>query len=85
MALAHHEATHRDQQRRADAELFRAQQGRDDDIAPRFDSTIDAQAHLVSKAVDGQDLMHLRQADLPRQARILDRRLRRCTCPAAMP
>jgi hypothetical protein len=42
MALAHHDAAHGDQAGGADAELFRAQHRRDDDVAPGAHAAVGA-------------------------------------------
>ena len=76
MALSHHETAHGHQRRRADAELLRAQDGGDDDVAPGADAAVGAQAHAVAQIVEHQHLMRFGEPHLPGNAGVLDRGLR---------
>ena len=73
MALPHHETAHRHKRSRADAELFRAEDGGDDDVAPGAQAAIGAQAHAVAHIVEHQHLVGFSEAKLPRNAGELDR------------
>ena len=84
VTLAHEDAAHGDQRRRADAELLGAQHRRDDDVAAGLDAAVDAQAHPMPEPVQRQHLVHLRQSHLPGRARVFDRRLRRRAGAAGM-
>ena len=84
MTLAHHDASHGDQRRGADAIFIGAKHRRHDDVAARLQTAVGAQHHLVAKVVHGQNLMHLGQAHLPGQTGMLDRGLRAGAGAAAM-
>src|SRR3546814_18751872 len=49
MALAHHDAAHRNQRQRADAELLRAQNGGDHDVAPGLEPAVSSEERRVGK------------------------------------
>ncbi len=72
MALAHHDASGRDQRRGGEAELVGTQQRADDDIAACAETAIHLQRHAATEAVQHQGLVGFRKADLPRAARMLD-------------
>ena len=84
MALPHHDAAHGDQRSRADAVLLGAEHGGDHHVAAGLDAAVGAQQHLLAQPVQGQDLVRLRQAHLPRDAGVLDRGLRARAGAAAM-
>ena len=77
VALARHLAAHGDHRRGAKAVLISAEQGGDDHIAAGVEAAVDAQRHAPAQAVHHQHLLRLRHAQLPRRARVLDRRPRR--------
>jgi len=52
MALAHHDAAHRQKAGGADAVLLRAQHRRDDDVAPRTQAAIGTQRDLIAQVVE---------------------------------
>ncbi|MCY1170030.1 hypothetical protein D9M73_100880 [compost metagenome] len=85
MALAHHDAAHRHQRQRADAELFRAQDRGDDDIASGLEAAVGAQLDAPAQAVERQRLIDLAQAHFPRGPRIFDAGLRGGSGAADMP
>jgi hypothetical protein len=76
MALADHDAAHRDQRERADAEFLGAEDRGDDDVAPGLEPAIGAQLHAAAQAVESQRLVDFGQAHFPRRAGIFDRSLR---------
>ena len=76
MALAHHETAHGDKRSGADAEFFRAEDSRDDNVTACADAAIGAQAHAVTQVVEHQGLMRFGEAHFPRNAGVLDRCLR---------
>src|SRR5579875_144261 len=75
MAHSHHHTSHRDQSGGRKAELFGAQQGGDDDVATSFEVTVDLEPDAPAQVVHHEHLLRLRQAELPRDARVLDRTL----------
>ena len=77
MALAHHQTAHGDQGGGADAIFLGAQHGGDDHVAAGADPAVGPQRDRAAQIVQRQHLMGLGQADLPRQARVLDRGLGR--------
>ena len=76
VALAHHDAAHRHQRQRADAELFCAQDRGDHDVAPGLQPAIGAQLHAVAQAVERQHLIGFGQPHFPRRSGIFDAGLR---------
>ena len=74
VALAHHDAAERDEDRRAEAELLGPQQGGDGQVAAGLQLPVHLDADAVAQAVGDQRLLRLRQAQFPRQARVLDAR-----------
>jgi hypothetical protein len=76
VARAHHQAALGEQQRRAERELVRAEQRGDDDVAPGLEAAVDAHAHAAAQAVRDERLLRLGEPELPRRARVLDRRQR---------
>ena len=79
VALSHHDAAGRDQRRGGEAELVRAEQRADDDVAARSEATVDLHGDASAQPVDDQRLVRLGEADLPGRARMLERRQRRGT------
>ena len=77
MALAHHDATQRDQGRGGEAELLGAQQGGNRHVAPRLELPIGLQHHPRAQVVHHQGLVGFRHAQFPGHACMLDRRQRR--------
>src|SRR3546814_7380335 len=57
MALAHHDAAHRHERKRADAIFLRAQDRGDDDIAPGLEPAIRTQLDPMAQAIEGQHLI----------------------------
>ncbi len=78
MALAHHDAAGRDQRRGGEAELVRAQQRADDDVAAGAQAAVDLHRDAAAQAVDHQRLLGFGEADFPRRSRVLDRGERGC-------
>ena len=56
----------------AEAVLLGAQQRRDDHVATGLQAAVGAQRHAVAQAVAHQDLVGLGEAELPRDAHVLD-------------
>src|SRR3546814_3724923 len=54
MALAHHDAAHRHERKRADAISLRAQDRGDDDIAPGLEPAIRTQLDPMAQPIEGQ-------------------------------
>ena len=73
MADAHHHAAQRDQRRRGEAELLGTEQRADDDVATGLHLAVHFDRHARTQVVDEQDLIRLGDAELPGQARVLDR------------
>jgi hypothetical protein len=69
VALAHHDAPGRDQRRGGKAELVRAQQRADGDIAPGAQAAIDLHRDAAAQVVEQQGLLGFGQADFPRANR----------------
>ena len=76
MAGAHHDAALREQRGSAEAVLVGAQQRSDEHVATGLEATVDLQPHTGAQAVGDQGLLRLGQAELPRQAGVLDARQR---------
>ena len=74
VALARHVAAECDEQAGAEAELFRAEEGRHDYVAAVPEATVRSQAHTLSQPVRHQHLLRLGQPQLPGNAGVLDRR-----------
>ncbi len=85
MALAHHDAAHRDERGSADAELLGTQHGGHHDVASGADAAVGAQGHAMAKIVQCKDLIGFRQPHLPRHAGVFDRGLRRSAVPPLWP
>ena len=77
VALPRHVAAERDQQAGAEPELLSAEQRGDHDVAAVAQPAVGAQAHALAQPIRDQHLLGLGQAELPRSARVLDRRERR--------
>ena len=77
MADAHHHAAADDERRRRESELLGAEQRRDDDVAAGLQLAVDLHDDAIAQPVDEQRLLRLGEAELPRRARVLDRRERR--------
>ena len=75
MALSDHDAAHCDQRCCADSELLCTEQGGYHHIPARAQPAIDTKDDTVAELIESQDLMDLRQPQLPGQSGILDRRL----------
>ena len=79
VALAHHDAAFDHQRRGGETEFIGAEQRADDDVATGLHLTVDLDANARTQTIEHQRLLSFGQAELPRRARMLDRRLRRCT------
>ena len=76
MARAHEQAALREQQRRPERDLVRAEQRGDDDVAAGLDAAVDAHAHPPAQPFGDERPLRLGEAELPRRADVLDRRER---------
>ena len=77
VADAHHDAARRDERRRGEAELLGAEQRRDGDVAAGLQLAVGLDADAAAQVVGDQDLLRLGEAELPRDAGVLDRGERR--------
>ena len=77
VADAHHHAARHHERRRGEAELLRTEQGGDHDVAAGLELTVRLDDDAVAEAVEDQRLLRLGEAELPRTARVLERRQRR--------
>ena len=66
-----------DERRRREAELVGAEQRADHDVAAGLHLAVDLHGDAAAQAVQHQRLLRLGEAQLPRRAGVLDRRLRR--------
>ena len=77
VASAALDAPERDEHRGAEAELLRAQHRADDDVAAGAQLAVHLQLHASAQAVLHERLLRLGEAELPREAGVLDRGERR--------
>ena len=78
MALAHHDAAHRDQRRGGESELFGAEQRGDDDVAAGLQFAVGLHANAAAQIVHHQHLLRFGEPELPRNAGMFDGTERRC-------
>ncbi len=76
VTLAHHDAAHRNERRRAQTDLFGAEQTTDDNVTSGLHLAVRLQDDTASKVVHHQCLVSLGNAELPRKTGVLDRRQR---------
>ena len=72
MTLAHHDASHRHQRCRANAELLGPHHGGHDDVTSRAEATIRPQHNTMPQIVEGEYLVRFRQPHFPGDPRVLD-------------
>ena len=84
MAGPHHDAALGEQERGPERELVGPEQGGDEHVPARLEAPVHPYPHPVAQAVLHQHLLGLGEADLPGQARVLDRR-QRARAGAAVP
>ena len=84
MALAHHQASHGDQNRGCKSELLRTEQGADHDIASGLELSVDLYADAVAELVQAQSLLGFGKADFPREPGVLDAGERACSGSAVV-
>ena len=77
VADAHHDAAEGDQRRGGEAELLGAEQGGDHDVAAGLQLAVGLDGDAAAQVVEDEGLVGLGQAELPRQAGVLDGGLRR--------
>ncbi len=77
VADPHHDAARDHQGRRGEAELLRPEQRADDHVAAGFELPVHLHHDAVAQPVGQQRLLGLGQADLPRDAGVLERGQRR--------
>ena len=73
----HHHASHAHKRRCGEAEFLRAEHGRDDHISAGHQLAIRLDADPIPESVLNQALMCLRDAEFPRQARVMHGAVRR--------
>ena len=73
VADPHHDAAHHHQGRGGKAELLCAQERGDHDVAPGLQLAIRLHDHAVTQAIEQEGLLCLRESQLPRRARMLER------------
>ena len=76
VALAHHDAAHRDERRCTDTVFFGAEHSGDHNVTPGAQAAIRTQSDLVAQIIQRKNLMGFGEADFPGKASILDRSLR---------
>ena len=77
VADAHHDAAAHHQRRGGEAELLAAEQRGDHHVAAGLQLPVDLHDDAVAQTVEQQRLLRLGQAEFPRRAGVLERRLRR--------
>ena len=85
MADAHHDAAERDQRGGREADLLGPEQRGDHDVAPRAHPAVGLQDDPPAQPVAHERLLRLGEPELPRDARVLDRGLRRGARAAVVP
>ncbi len=85
VADAHHHAAERDQRRGREAELVGPEDRGDHDVAAGAHLTVDLDEDARAQVVAQQRLLGLREPDLPGDAGVVDRRLRRSAGAAVVP
>src|ERR1700733_14712621 len=78
MALASHHAADGEKGRSAEAEFVSAEESREDYVAARFESAVNAQTDAAAKAGAQKRVVSIAQTDFPRKAKILCGGERRC-------
>ena len=81
MALSHHDAAARDEGGGREAELVGAEQRPDGHVPSGADATVHLHRDAAPERVEDEGLVGLREPDLPRRPRVLDRR--EGACPRA--
>ncbi len=77
VADAHHDAAHRHQRRGGEAEFLGPEQGGDDHVAAGLQLAVGLDDDARAQVVEHEGLVRLGQAELPRDAGVLDAGLRR--------
>ena len=77
MTLAHHDAAERDERRGGEAEFLGAEDRGDHHVAARLEAAVGLQDDAAAQVVEHQRLVRFGDAQLPRQAGVLDARERR--------
>ena len=72
VALAHHNAAHRDERRSGETHFLRAEQRGDNHVTAGLETAVGLQHHAAAKIVEYQRLVRLGNAKFPRQAGVLD-------------
>ncbi len=78
VADPHHDAARDHQRRRGEAEFLRTEQRADDHVAAGLELPVHLHHDAVAQPVGQQGLLRLGQADLPRDAGVLERGEGRC-------
>ena len=84
MALAHHDAAHRDQRSRGETEFFGAQQRGDHNIAAGLQFAVGLHADAAAQIVQQENLLRFGQTKFPRNAGVLDGTQRGCAGAAGV-
>ena len=84
MADAHHDAAHHDQRRRGEAVFLGAEHRADDDVAPGLHLAVNLHDDAIAELVQDQHLLRFREAQLPREAGVLQTGQRRRTGTAVV-
>ncbi len=85
VADAHHHAAAHHERRGREAELLGTEQRGDDDVAPGLELAVALHDDAVAQPVAHERLLRLGDAELPRRARVLERRERRGAGAAVVP
>ncbi len=72
MTLPHHDAAHRDQRSRREAEFLGPEHAGDNHVAPRLQLAICLQLHAAAEVVEHEGLMRFRDPEFPGEPRMLD-------------
>jgi len=85
VALAHHDAAHGDERGGGEAELFRAKQGGDDDVAAGLQFAVGLHLDARAEVVEQEDLLRFGEAEFPGKSRVLDGTERDAPVPPLSP
>ena len=82
---AHQDAAERHERSGREAELVGSEQRRDHDVATRLQPAVRLDPDPAAQVVQHERLLRFGESDLPRDARVLDRGLRRCARASVHP
>ena len=72
VAFPHHDAAHRNERSGGKPKLLRTEQGRDRNVPAGLKFSVHLQAHAAAQVVHHQDLLSLRESELPGDAGVPD-------------